>query len=319
MAEAFAPPGRRLKPSATDQAACHSSAAVRAATLRQAARSRFSPRAMDSARTACARRPPARLIASGARAESTADSSPAASGPNTAFARRDHSPTYHASERLGPVDALAVPPPPVPVAGSLASDRPVRPFSSEVARRRTRCTALPRVSARRRSARRRRMAACFELNGWTAGARATSDFAVAFDGSAGKCSRGAGVGHQVARHWGDSAGPRPSVPERTRLVAKQITPAPRQARLRTRSASPPSASGRIARSRPAARRAARTGAGTASPARAISAGSGRPTAVMSDSSSKKRSKPAGEMTSIMRAGVEPAFHIAWTSPRGLMM
>ncbi len=36
-------------------------------------------------------------------------------------------------------------------------------------------------------------------------------------------------------------------------------------------------------------------------------------------SSKYRSKPAGEMISIIRAGSGPAFHMEWTSLRGLVI
>ena len=55
------------------------------------------------------------------------------------------------------------------------------------------------------------------------------------------------------------------------------------------------------------------------PSRRISSRAGTPRSDMSTKSRKNRSNPAGEMTSIMRAGVEPAFHMAWTSLRGLMM
>jgi hypothetical protein len=39
----------------------------------------------------------------------------------------------------------------------------------------------------------------------------------------------------------------------------------------------------------------------------------------SDNSQKKFSSPAGLMISIIRAGTEPAFHMACISPRGLVM
>ena len=38
-----------------------------------------------------------------------------------------------------------------------------------------------------------------------------------------------------------------------------------------------------------------------------------------DELDEERSKPAGVMTSIIRASVGPAFHIVWSSPRGLLM
>jgi hypothetical protein len=46
---------------------------------------------------------------------------------------------------------------------------------------------------------------------------------------------------------------------------------------------------------------------------------GAPSVVRSAKSRKNFSKPAGLITSIMRAGVEPAFHWVCSSPLGFVM